>query len=141
MYFRGILGVNLHMTDRLFSDGSHFVFGAIVSNVSDFSKTTFVSTIHKKENSCGKQINSKLFERSGKSSIKIFQDMLHHQNILQLMRHYYQWDNKFPSASIIPINHIVLVCYLSHWMMQDFLIHTKMYCMLQNRRLEMVPIT
>ena len=31
MYFRGILGVNLHMTDRLFSDDSHFVFGAIMS--------------------------------------------------------------------------------------------------------------
>ena len=31
MYFRGILGVNLHMTDRLFSHDSHFVFGAIMS--------------------------------------------------------------------------------------------------------------
>ena len=31
MYFRGILGVNLHMTDRLFSNDSHFVFGAIMS--------------------------------------------------------------------------------------------------------------
>ena len=31
MYFRGILGVNLHMTDRLFSNDSHFSFGAIMS--------------------------------------------------------------------------------------------------------------
>ena len=31
MYFRGILGVNLHMTYRLFSNDSHFVFGAIMS--------------------------------------------------------------------------------------------------------------
>ena len=31
MYFRGILGVNLHMTDRLFSKGSHYIFGVIMS--------------------------------------------------------------------------------------------------------------
>ena len=31
IYFRGILGVNLHMTQRLFSDDSHFVFGVIMS--------------------------------------------------------------------------------------------------------------
>ena len=31
MYFRGILEVNLHMTDRLFSSDIHFVFGAILS--------------------------------------------------------------------------------------------------------------
>ena len=31
MYFRGILEVNLHMTDRLFSSDIHFVFGAIMS--------------------------------------------------------------------------------------------------------------
>ena len=31
MYFRGILGVNVHMTDRLFWNDSHFVFGAIMS--------------------------------------------------------------------------------------------------------------
>ena len=30
VYFKGILGVNLHMTDKLFSDGSHFAFGAIM---------------------------------------------------------------------------------------------------------------
>ena len=72
MYFRAILGVNLHMTDRLFSDGSHFVFGAIMSNVPDFSKTTFASTTHKKEHSCGKQINSQLFERSENLQIKYF---------------------------------------------------------------------
>ena len=31
MHFRGILVVNLLMTDRLFSNDSHFVFGAIMS--------------------------------------------------------------------------------------------------------------
>ena len=31
MYFTGILGVNLHMTDRLFSNDNDFVFGAIMS--------------------------------------------------------------------------------------------------------------
>ena len=31
IYFRGILWVNLHMTDRLFSNESHFVFGATMS--------------------------------------------------------------------------------------------------------------
>ena len=30
MYFRRILGVNLDITDRLFSNGSHFVFGVIM---------------------------------------------------------------------------------------------------------------
>ena len=142
MYFRGILGVNLHMTDRLFSNDSHFVFGAIMSkSVSNFLKVTFTSTTHKKEHSCGKQIDSQQLESSQKSSIKIFQCMFHHRNIFQLMSHYTQWDNKLPSASIIPISHIVMVCCWSHWMMQDFLIHTNLYLMLQYRRLEMVPIT
>ena len=31
MYFRGILGVNLHITDRLFSSDIYFIFGAIMS--------------------------------------------------------------------------------------------------------------
>ena len=31
MYFRGILGVNLRMTDRIFSSDSHFVFGVTMS--------------------------------------------------------------------------------------------------------------
>ena len=31
MYFRGILGVNLHMTDRIFSSDSHLVFGVTMS--------------------------------------------------------------------------------------------------------------
>ena len=30
MYFREILGVNLRTTDRIFSNDSHFVFGAIM---------------------------------------------------------------------------------------------------------------
>ena len=33
MYFRRILGVNLHITDRLFSNDSHFSFGAIMSKI------------------------------------------------------------------------------------------------------------
>ena len=38
------------MTDRLFSNDIHLVFGSIMSEtVSDFSKATFVSTTHKKE--------------------------------------------------------------------------------------------
>ena len=31
MYFRGILGVNLHITDRLFSSDIYFIFGTIMS--------------------------------------------------------------------------------------------------------------
>ena len=31
IYFRGILAINLHMTDRLFLNDSHFVFRAIMS--------------------------------------------------------------------------------------------------------------
>ena len=31
VYFRGMLGVNLHMTDRLFLNNSNFVFGEIMS--------------------------------------------------------------------------------------------------------------
>ena len=31
MYLRGILGVNLYMPDRLFSDDIHFTFGVIMS--------------------------------------------------------------------------------------------------------------
>ena len=31
MYFRGILEINLHITDRLFSKDSHFVIGAVMS--------------------------------------------------------------------------------------------------------------
>ena len=142
MYFREILGVNLHITDRLFSNDSYFVFGAIVSkNRFRFLKGHICFDNPKKEHSCGKQIDSQLLERSWKYSIQILQNMLHHRNIFQLMRYYTQWNNKLPSASIIPISQIDMVCYSIHWMMQDFLIHTKLYCMLQNRRLEMVPLT
>ena len=31
MYFKGILGVNLHMTDRVFLNDSYLVFGTITS--------------------------------------------------------------------------------------------------------------
>ena len=31
MYFRGIFGIDLHMTDRLFSNDSHFVLDTIMS--------------------------------------------------------------------------------------------------------------
>ena len=50
MYFWGILGVNLHMTDRLFSNDIHFVFGALMSKIRfRFFKVHIVSTNHKKE--------------------------------------------------------------------------------------------
>ena len=142
MYFGKIRGVNLHMTERLFSNDNSFFSGAIMSKiVSDFPKATLVSKTHKKEHSCEKQIDSQLLERSRESSIQIFQSMLHHQNIFQLIRHYTQWDNKLPYASMIPAGHIVKVCYWGHWMMQDFLIHTKLYRMLQNQRPKVVRIT
>ena len=49
MYFRGILGVNLHINETLFLNESNFVFCAIMSKtVSDFSKTIFVLTAYKK---------------------------------------------------------------------------------------------
>ena len=73
MYLRGILGVNLYMPDRLFSDGIHFAFGAIMSkNRFRFVKGHIFLTTHKKEHGCGKQIDPQLLERSGKSSIQIF---------------------------------------------------------------------
>ena len=123
--FRGILGVNLHMNDRLSSNDSHFVFGVIMSkNRFRFLKSHICFDNPQKEHSCGKQIDSQLLERSGKSSIQIFRSMLHHRNIFQLMRHYTQCYNKLPSANIIAISHIVMVCYWSQWMMQHFLIHT-----------------
>ena len=59
--------------------------------------------------------------------------MSHHRNIFQFMRHYTQWD-KLLYASIIPIRHIVMVCYWSHWIMQDFLyIQSCIYRMLQKK--------
>ena len=126
MYFQRILGVNLHMTDKIFSNDIHFVFGAIMSknrfiSSKNFSKATFVLTIHKKKRSFVKQIDSQLLERSGKSSIRIFQSILHHRNIFQLMRNYTQWDKKLHSTIIIPLINIVMVCYWSHWMMQNSL--------------------
>ena len=112
MYFRGILGVNLHMNDRLSSNDSHFVFGVIMSkNRFRFLKGHICFDNPQKEHSCGKQIDSQLLERSGKSSIQIFRCMLHHRNIFQLMRHYTQCYDKLPSANIIAISHIVMVCY------------------------------
>ena len=39
MYIRGVLGVDLRMTDTLFSNDSHFVFGAIMSKKGRFSQT------------------------------------------------------------------------------------------------------
>ena len=81
--------VNLHMTDRLFSNDSLFVFGAIMSkNRFKFLKDHIC--FHTSRESCGKQIDLQLLERSGKSSIQIFQSMLHDLNIFQLMRHYTQ---------------------------------------------------
>ena len=80
MYFRGILGVNLHMTDRLFSNDSHFVFGAIMSkNRLRFLKGDIC--FDNPQERTNLWTDSQLLERSGKSSIQIFQSMLHHRNI------------------------------------------------------------
>ena len=138
MHFRGILGVNLHMTDRMFSNDSYFDFGAKMT-VSDFSKATFVLVAHKKEHSCWKQIDSQLLERSGKSSIQFFKSMLHHRNIFNLIRHYTPWVKKLPSTSITPISHSVRAYYWSHWMMQDFPILQS--CTVCCKTEEIVPIT
>ena len=87
MYFRGILGVNLHMTDRLFSNDSHFVFGAIMSkNRLRFLKGDIC--FDNPQEKTNLWTDSQLLERCGKSSIQIFQSMYHHKNIFQLMRHY-----------------------------------------------------
>ena len=89
MYFRGILGVNLHMTDRLFSKGSHYIFGVIMSkNRFRFLKGHICLDNPHERHSCWKQIDSQLLERSEKYSIQIFQSMLHHRNIIQLMKYY-----------------------------------------------------
>ena len=47
------------MTNRLFSNDSHFAFGAIMSK----NRFTFLKG-HKKEHSYGKQIDSQPLERS-----------------------------------------------------------------------------
>ena len=138
-YFRGMLGVNLHMTDRLFSNDSYFHFGTIMSKTY-FRFLKGHICFDRRKNSCGKQIDSQLLERSGKSSTQIFQSMLHQRNTFQLIRRYTQWENKLPSASIVPIRHIAMVFYWIHSMIQDFLIHTKLYLILQNQKLEMFCI-
>ena len=127
MYFRGILGVNLHMTDRLFSNDSHFIFGAIMS------KNRFRFLI---DHICfnDPQERTQLWETDRFAAVReiweIFNSNLskhvQHRNIFHLMRHYTQWDNKLPSTNRIPISHIVMVCYWSHWMVQDFLILTEL---------------
>ena len=38
IYFRGIIGVNIRMTHRLFSNDSHFVFGVMSKNRFSFLK-------------------------------------------------------------------------------------------------------
>ena len=54
MYFRGKIGVNLHMTDKLFSNESHFVFGAIKpKNRSRFLKGHICFDRNKKATSLG----------------------------------------------------------------------------------------
>ena len=142
MYFRGILGVNLHMTDKLFSHDSHFVFGAIMSK----NRFRFL-----KGHICfdNPQERTQLWETGRFAAVREIWEIFN-SNIwkhiapseyLSIDENFTQWDRKFPSASIIPINYIVMICYWSHWMTQDFLMHTKLYHMLQNGRLEMVPIT
>ena len=63
MCFRGIHGINLHLTDRLFSmTVILFLVQSSQKTVSGLSKTTFALATHKKEHSCGKQIDSQLLE-------------------------------------------------------------------------------
>ena len=51
MYFRGILGVNIHMTD-------YFWCNNVKKTFQISQRPHFVSTTHKKQHSCGKQIDS-----------------------------------------------------------------------------------
>ena len=90
MYFRGIFGVNLHMTDRLFSDDSHFIFGTIMSK----KRFKFLKGQICLDNP---QERTQLWETDRFAAVreiweifKIFQSMLYHRNIFQLMRHYTQ---------------------------------------------------
>ena len=76
MYFRGILGVNLHMTERIFSNDSHLR----QSNRFRFLKG-YICFDNPQEGTQIRETDSQLLERSGKSSIQIFQSMLHHWNI------------------------------------------------------------
>ena len=71
MYFRGIFGVNLDLTDRLFSNDSHFVFGAIMSkNCFRFLKS-HICFKNPQERS-GKQIDSSCHRDLGKLQFKSF---------------------------------------------------------------------
>ena len=76
MYFRGILGVNLHMTERIFSNDSHLR----QSNRFRFLKG-YICFDNPQEGTQIRETDSQLLERSGKSSIQIFQSMLQHRNI------------------------------------------------------------
>ena len=76
MYFRGILGVNLHMTERIFSNDSHLR----QSNRFRILKG-YICFDNPQEETQIRETDSQLLERSGKSSIQIFQSMLHHRNI------------------------------------------------------------
>ena len=91
MCFREIPGVNLHITDRIFSNDSHFTFAVITSkNHFRFLKGHICFDNPQERTKSWKQIDLQLLERSEKSSIQVFQNMLHHRNIFQLMRHYTQ---------------------------------------------------
>ena len=76
MYFRGILGVNLHMTERILSNDSHLR----QSNHFRFLKG-YICFDNPQEGTQILETDSQLLEISGKSSIQIFQSMLHHRNI------------------------------------------------------------
>ena len=73
MYFWGILGVNLHMTDRLLSNDSHFVFGAIMSkNRLRLFKGHICFDNSQERTKLWETDRLQLLETSGKSSIQTF---------------------------------------------------------------------
>ena len=73
MYFRGTLGVNLHMTDRLFSNDSHFGLGAIMSkNRFRFHKDHICFDNPQEKTQLWEIDRLVAVKRFGKSSIQIF---------------------------------------------------------------------
>ena len=100
------------MTDRLFSNDSHFVFGAIMSK----NRFRFL-----KGHICfdNPQEITQLWETGRFAAVREIWEMFNSNlskhvapsEYLSIDENYTQLDRKFPSASIIPIKYIVMVCY------------------------------
>ena len=91
MYFRRILEVNLHLTDKLFSNESHSVFGATMSeNHFRFLKGHICFDNPQEGTQLWETDRFAAVREIWEIFIQIFQSMLHHRNIFQLMRHYTQ---------------------------------------------------